>query len=41
VAVEDATSRAWMAKFDPSAVAERRDAVIDRGRAQRRNAQHG
>ncbi|PPI94024.1 enoyl-CoA hydratase [Nocardia nova] len=41
LAVEDATSRAWLAKFDPSAVAERRDAVIDRGRAQNRNAQRG
>lgn len=34
LAVEQATSRAWMAGFQPSTVAERRAAVIDRGRAQ-------
>lgn len=37
--VEDATSQAWMAEFDPSRVADRRDAVIDRGRVQSRGAQ--
>lgn len=32
--VEDSTSKKWMADFDPSRVAERRKAVIDRGRSQ-------
>ncbi|ARE37841.1 enoyl-CoA hydratase (plasmid) [Rhodococcus sp. BH4] len=32
--VEDSTSQQWMADFDPSMVAERREAVIDRGRSQ-------
>lgn len=32
--VEDETSRSWMNDFDPSRVADRRSAVIGRGRAQ-------
>ncbi|WP_040831006.1 enoyl-CoA hydratase [Nocardia jiangxiensis] len=39
--VEDATSRAWMTEFDPSRVADRRAAVIDRGRAQNRGTPRG
>ncbi|MET7770838.1 enoyl-CoA hydratase [Nocardia sp. NPDC005366] len=41
LAVEDATSRAWMANFDPTRVADRRAAVTDRGRAQIRGGHCG
>lgn len=36
LAVEQATSQAWMAGFEPSTVAERRADVIGRGRSQAR-----